>query len=63
MTKMALAAAALAGAASSAHAYVFMRVADLAPDLVTIQSQKSCNTSDAQGLAAGTNCAFVDGWR
>lgn len=62
MTKIALAAAVLAGAATSAQAYVFMRIADLAPDQITIQSSAECNTSLAQVNVAGGNCSTVDGF-
>lgn len=62
ITKVALAAAALVGASTSAQAYVFLQLADLAPDLVTVEASASCNTSLAQGVGAGTNCAVADGF-
>ncbi len=62
ITKVALAAAALVGASTSAHAYVFLQLADLAADNVTIQSEAKCNTSLAQVNVAGGNCSTVDGF-
>jgi len=62
MTKLALATAALVGATTSAHAYVFMRIADLAADQTTIQFAASCNTSLAQSNVAGGNCSTLDGF-
>lgn len=62
LTKLAVASALVAGAASSAQAHVFMRIADLAPDLVTLQASVQCNTSLAQNNVAGGNCSTVDGF-
>jgi hypothetical protein len=62
MTKVALAAVAVVGVSTSAQAYVFMRLADLAADVTTIQTAASCNTSLAQSNVAGGNCSTTDGF-
>lgn len=62
MTKVAMAAVAVVGVSTSAQAYVFMRLADLAADVTTIQFSASCNTSLAQNNIAGGNCSTVDGF-
>lgn len=62
MTKLALAVAAVAGATSSAQAFVYLRLADLGPDQTTIQAQVTCDTSVAQNNAVGGNCSTADGF-
>lgn len=62
MTKVALATAALVGATTSAHAYVFMQIADLNPVTLMIQTSVMCNTSLAQNNVAGGNCSTADGF-
>ena len=61
-SKVALAAAALVGASTSANAYVLLQLADLNPITNVVQTIVSCNTSLAQGVGAGTNCAVADGF-
>lgn len=62
LSKVALAAVTLVGVSTSANAYVFMRLADLAGDVTTIQASASCNTSVGQVNVAGGNCSTVDGF-